>query len=147
MSFNAEYVGTSDAAIYRQEDDPINPLISDMSEAFYSFLVNYSVRGAFPYRYSIHSILVMYRDQIVRNIVNGENYLNINLDDFQVYDSAHQYIFQQSPGLYLQAVCAFLSFHVNYSLRMQQRKLVVILSKTEKITIFSLSILELTNQL
>lgn len=146
MSFNAEYVGTSDAAIYRQEGDPVNPLISDMSEAFYSFLVNYSVRGAFPYRYRIHPVHVMCRDQIVRNIANGENYLNINLDDFQMYDSAHQYIFQQSPGLYLQAVWKHFAFHINYSLRMQQRKLAAISSKIERIMIFSSFILELTNQ-
>ena len=44
------------------------------------------------------------RDQITRRIANGEQYLDINLDDFQAYDPIHQDMFQQAPGLYFQAV-------------------------------------------
>lgn len=44
------------------------------------------------------------RDQITRRIANGEQYLDINLDDFQAYDPIHQDMFQQSPGLYYQVV-------------------------------------------
>ena len=54
------------------------------------------------------------RDQVSKRVANGEHYLEINLDDYQVYDPIHQDMFQQMPGLYLSAVsfldlvCEFL---------------------------------------
>lgn len=44
------------------------------------------------------------RDQINSRIPNGVNYININLDDYQVYDPYHQDMFQQTPGVYLPVV-------------------------------------------
>ena len=46
----------------------------------------------------------MCRDQINSRIPNGVNYININLDDYQVYDPYHQDMFQQTPGVYLPVV-------------------------------------------
>ena len=59
------------------------------------------------------------RDQVFKRVANGEHYLEINLDDYQVYDPIHQDMFQQMPGQYLAAVaCMFLK--LRNSLRMLQ---------------------------
>ena len=50
MAFSAEYTGTSDTAIYKQSGESPMQLISEMSEAFYQFLANFRVDGAFIYR-------------------------------------------------------------------------------------------------
>ena len=50
MAFNAEYTGTSDTAIYRQNSESPMQLISEMSEAFYQFLVGFRVGDSYIYR-------------------------------------------------------------------------------------------------
>lgn len=48
--------------------------------------------------------IVKNRDQVFKKVANGEHYLEINLDDYQVYDPIHQDMFQQMPGQYMTAV-------------------------------------------
>ena len=54
-----------------------------------------------------------------KRVANGEHYLEINLDDYQMYDPIHQDMFQQMPGQYLTAVL-FIDFYMTFSLRMLQ---------------------------
>lgn len=58
------------------------------------------------------------RDQVFKRVANGDHFLEINLDDYQVYDPIHQDMFQQTPGQFL-TVVGFHTIYIMNSLRKQ----------------------------